>query len=129
MPVQNFTLPEVSCPAGQKTVSPSTLINSNPKSILVTLTSSEWDAKAGLGTIRWGVESSPDNVTFTEWFYQPATGRPEIAIGAYGKNGVTIAAIQISGGAMMGMVGYHVQLFAQPTGTAIKLGAQVAVTT
>lgn len=129
MAVQNFTLPEANCPDGLKTVSPSVVINSNPVQIFVKLTSTEWDAKGGLGTIRWGVESSPDNAVWTEWFYQPATGRPEIAIGAYGKDGVTIAAIQIAGGAMVGMVGYHVRLFGHPTGTPIKLGAQVAVTT
>lgn len=122
MPVQNFTVPEGNCLANQKTSSASTVIGNNPQSVFIRLTSTEWTAKAGTGTMRWGTELSPDGVSWQEWVYQP------IDIGALGGKDGLLPALQLSGGTMLAYVGYHVRLFAVPT-VDIRLGAQISVTT
>jgi hypothetical protein len=129
MPVQTFSVPQGNCPAGQKTVSASAVINNNPQSIFIRLTSSEWDAKAGLGTLRWGVERSPDGSVWQEWIFQNALNDVPMPIGTRGGKDGLLPAMAISGGAMVTMVGWRVRLFAVVAGVDILLGAEVAVTT
>lgn len=123
MAVQNFTLPEVNCPAGQTTVSPSTVMSSNPLSAMIRLTSTEWAAKAGLGTVRFGTQASVDGVNFVEWMTAPP-----FTCGAVGKDGLP-PAIRLTGGDMANYVGFRVRMFAEVTGVDIKLGAAFTITT
>lgn len=127
MAVQNFSVPEGNCAAGVKTTSPSTVISSNPQSVMIRLTSSEWAAKAGTGNLRWGVERSPDGVAWEEWMFQPGVGGAPLPIGTLGGKDGLLPSMTLTGGAMTSLVGYRVRLFAVPT-VAIQLGANVTVT-
>lgn len=120
MPIKNFTVPEGNCQANQKTTSASTVIDNNPSSVMIRLTSTEWTAKTGTGDVRWGLELSPDGSAWDEWLWQPS------AIGDLGGKDGLLPALQVTGGSMSEFVGYRVRLFAVPT-VAIRLGAQVRV--
>jgi hypothetical protein len=127
MPVQNFSSPQAICRDGQKTTSPDRQINNNPTQIDVQLTSTEWATKTG--ALYWGLERSLDGSFWEEWIVQPSRSDTPMPFGTTGKNGLP-PRISISGGAMAGLVGARVRLFAdvQAGSQDIRLGVDVTVT-
>lgn len=126
MPVQSFTSPQALCREGEKTTSPDRLMNNNPTSIEVQLTSTEWAAKTG--SLYWGLERSLDGSFWEEWIVSPARSDSPMPFGTVGKNGLP-PKLSISGGAMSGLVGARVRLFAdvQAGSQDIRLGVDVTV--
>ena len=74
---------QISTDQASPTVSPSRNYGNGQRWIEVQLTSSEWDAKAGTGTITWGVEYRP--TTTSPWYI--AISKPD-EIGARGRDGL-----------------------------------------
>lgn len=115
------TINEHNCPDGQETVSADAVIPSNPQAVFIQMTSSNWAAVAGLGTVTWGVQKSPDGIApFTDWIFETLT------LGAVGRSG-GLPAIGVSGGQMANYVGQTARLFARPVGSAVSLGAVLTI--
>lgn len=121
MATRTFTINEVNCQGGQETDSPSQPTNGGANDVQVTLISSQWDAKAGTGTLRWGIQRSDDGgANFYDWIYQT------LNIGDRSKTG-GMPALGFSAVDAVGAQGARLRLFVRPSVT-IRLGATIAVT-
>lgn len=113
-------VPQTTCPANVKTTSASTPGQNTVTDVLVALVSTEWDAKAGTGTLTWGVE-----------YFDAATWRILVAqsnllIGSRDRSG-GMPQLHLAGDVVKQVVGVQLRLFAQPT-VAIALGATITAT-
>lgn len=124
-----FPVPETSCPANVETVSPATVYNGGAASAAIALTSSEWDAKAGTGTLVWGLQRSDDGgLTYYRWFTMPGVGGEPLTIGQrFGKSASQMPEMRFSGADVIPATGARLRLFVVPT-VAIRLGATITVT-
>lgn len=93
------------------------LVSLQRREITVTLTSSEWDAKAGTGTLRWGFELSLDDGA--TWQF----GGVDSAIGERVKGALMPSLVYRSDY----LDGARIRLFLQPT-VPIRLGLVGEVT-
>jgi hypothetical protein len=123
MATVNRTVPEGLCRGGQKTVSAARNIGDRLSSIFVRLTSSEWAAKSGTGSIsRWGVEASTDGILWTEHIIVN-----DIPFGALDRGG-GLPLLFLSGGNLDLIEGYRARVFVEPTAD-IRMGAEIEAVT
>lgn len=116
-----FTQAEGLCPAGVQTNSASRNVpNGNFSHVDATLSSTEWDAKAGTGTIEWGLEWSLDGTTWQRWLY----GAPEPIGGRTRTGGMPFVSANAAG--IAAIASGRVRLFAIPT-VDIRIGAVITV--
>lgn len=129
-----FTLAQRNCPGGQKTVSPDVLWTGTAREVMIELTSTEWAAKAGTGSLRWGIEASLDGIApFQPYLYQPGDGDDiPFMIGSTDKSGGMPMMSFSSDPSVPNQSpplpsGARLRLFAEPT-VSIRLGAVITVT-